>query len=387
MTLTPFFRTSSQAGFTVPSTAQIPQMQIPQIPLTTNYNFPTPIASQWTSSLRNAVSPTHSLPGVDPTNISFAQLKSAYTHENIIQDLGKLGADDPHKQSSLAYANLRENRSARRHLGGLNLARGHVYGVRAFGPKHWYENKPALARRLKTQAHRRQLRLGLKSSFEFLNQLRMRDLRATLDGGDAVALSHIALGEQATVEEFRKKLTLVSPRHILMLFAPEKMDAISNILDGVESLADFNQRLGRHLASQPALEPIHSVLCDILRSGLDFTAATAQCPLNIATEAMRHQCSTPDDDAVAFAKPAPSARSRSAQTASISWSQRRRSAKTDQTARSPSTGGARNKIKNCCFHFQKDSCSRQQCAWRHICNVCGSLDHGAFKCPNGNDQS
>ena len=129
---------------------------------------------------------------------------------------------------------------------------------------------------MKSQTHRRQLRLGLKSSFEFLNQLRLGDLRTTLDGGDAAALSYIARGEKATVEEFRKKLSLASPRHILMLFAPEKMDAIANILDGVESLADFNQRLGKHLALQPALEPIHSVLCDLLRSGLDFAATTAR---------------------------------------------------------------------------------------------------------------
>ena len=88
-----------------------------------------------------------------------------------------------------------------------------------------------------------------------------------------------------------------------MLFAPDKMNAISNILDGIESLADFNQRLGKHLALQPALEPIHSVLCDLLRLGLYFAASTARCPLNIATEAMRHQCSTPDNDAVTFAKP------------------------------------------------------------------------------------
>ena len=163
-----------------------------------------------------------------------------------------------------------------------------------------------MARRLKTQAHRRQLRLGLKSSFEFLNQLRLLDLRTTLDGGDAAPLSHIARDEKATVEEFRKKLSLASPRHILMLFAPGKMDAISNILVGIESLADFNQRLGRHLALQPALEPIHSVLCDVLRSGLDFAASAAQCPLNIATEALRYQCTTPDDDAVTFAKSVPS---------------------------------------------------------------------------------
>ena len=346
---------------------------------TSNFTFPTPIASQWSTSLKQELTPSFTLPpGATTAAMTFEQLKSAYTHDNIVKDLGKLGAEDPHKQSSLAYANLRENRSSRRHLAGLNLARGHIYGVRAFGPKHWYDNKPSLARRLKTQAHRRQLRLGLKSSFEFLNQLRMGDLRATLEGGDAAALSHISQDLKATVGEFRDKLSLASPRHILMLFAPEKLDAISNILDGIEALADFNQRLGRHLALQPALEPIHHVLCDILRSRLDFASVTSRCPLNIATEAMRHQCSTPDDDAVTFEKPTPYSRNSSSY-------QRRRGNKTYQAPRTQATGGARNKIKNCCHFFQKDNCIRQQCAYRHICDGCGSSDHGYNKCPNDND--
>ena len=150
--------------------------------------------------------------------------------------------------------------------------------------------------------------MGLKGAFEFLNQLRLGDLRTTLDGGDAAALAHIPQDFRATVEEFREKLSLASPRDILKLFAPEKLDAISNILDGVEALADFNQRLGKHLALQPALEPIHHVLCDILRSRVDFASVISRCPFNIATEAMRHQCSTPDDDAQTFEKQAPHTR-------------------------------------------------------------------------------
>ena len=346
---------------------------------TLSFAHPTPIASQWSTSLRQDLMPSFSLPpGATSAALTFDQLKSAYTHENIVKDLGKLGAEDPHKQSSLAYANLRENRSARRHLAGLNLARGHIYGVRAFGPKHWYDNKPSLARRLKTQAQRRQLRLGLKSSFEFLNQLRMGDLRTTFNGGDATALSHIPQDLKATVAEFREKLSLASPRHILMLFAPEKLDAISNILDGIEALADFNQRLARHLARQPALEPIHHVLCDILRSRLDFASVTSRCPLNIATEAMRHQCSTPDDDAVTFEK----------QTLNTSntYQRRRGGNKSYQAPRPQATGGARNKIKNCCFFFQKDKCFRQQCAYRHVCDGCGSSDHGYNKCLKNFDQ-
>ena len=344
---------------------------------TPTFAYPTPIVSQWTSSLKQEVTPSFSLPpGATSAALTFDQLKSAYTHENIVKDLGKLGADDPHKQSSLAYANLRENRSARRHLAGLNLARGHIYGVRAFGPKHWYDNKPSLARRLKTQAQRRQLRMGLKSSLEFLNQLRMGDLRTTLNGGDAAALSHIPQDYRATVAEFREKLSLASPRHILKLFAPEKLDAISNILDGIEALADFNQRLARHLALQPALEPIHHVLCDILRSRLDFATVTSRCPLNIATEALRHRCSTPDDDAVTFDRQAPQTRN---------YDQRRRGIKSNQATRTQATGGARNRIKNCCHFFQNDNCVRRQCSYRHICNACGSSEHGYNKCPNNEE--
>ena len=347
---------------------------------TSGFAYPSPIASQWASSLKQEVTPSFSLPpGTTSAAMTFEQLKSAYTHDNIVKDLGKLGAEDPHKQSSLAYANLRENRSARRHLAGLNLARGHIYGVRAFGPKHWYDNKPSLARRLKTQAHRRQLRLGLMSAFEFLNQLRLGDLRATLSGGDAAALSHIPQDFRATVAEFRNKLSLASPCHILKLFAPEKWDAISNILNGIEALADFNQRLAGHLALQPALEPIHHVLCDILRSPLDFASVTSRCPLNIATEAMRHQCSSPDADAVVFEKPSQHPRFNLAY-------QRQRANKTNQTSRTQATGGARNKMRNCCHFFQKGSCYRRQCPYRHICHDCGSSDHGYNKCPNNDIQ-
>ena len=89
---------------------------------------------------------------------------------------------------------------------------------------------------------------------------------------------------------------------VLKLFVPHKADAIVKILNGIESLADFNIRLGQHLASHPALEPIHAVLCDMLRTGGDFATATQRTPLGIATQAVQHICTTPDDDAVSFAK-------------------------------------------------------------------------------------
>ena len=104
---------------------------------------------------------------------------------NDISNISKFKPDNSKRATQLAYANLRQNRSARRDLAALHAARSHIYGEREFGLKAWYSDKPGIARRLKTQNQRRQFRLGLVSAFKFFNQLRIGDLRATLTDGDA----------------------------------------------------------------------------------------------------------------------------------------------------------------------------------------------------------
>ena len=141
------------------------------------------------------------------------------------------------------------------------------------------------------------------------------------------------------------------------------------------SISDWENTWNFNQHSNP-----YTMSCAILRSRVDFAAATSRCPLNIATEAMRHQCSAQDDDAVTFEKPAQGARKSSSY-------QRRRGNRTYQATRTPATGGTKNKIKNCCYFFQDNTCSRQQCAYRHICDSCGSVDHGSRRCPNDNDPS
>ena len=228
---------------------------------------------------------------------SFAQLRASYAQDQYINNLGKFNTEDPKRQSRLAFANLRENRAARRDLAALNAARSHFYGEREFGDKNWYSEKTGVARRLRTQTRRRQFRMGLKAGMEFWNQLRIGDLRAALTEGDPAVLRNLPANTKSSVAEFREFFTLTPVVDVLKLFVPHKADAIVRILNGIESLADFNQRLGRHLASHPALEPIHAVLCDMLRSGEDFALASRQTPLGIATQAVQHICSTPDEDA------------------------------------------------------------------------------------------
>ena len=101
-----------------------------------DFRFPTPISSQWTSDVRrSAFGHRSAIPGADDTGLSFARLKATYAHDNLLNELGKQGSEDPQKQSALAFANLKENRAARRNLAALNQARAYAYGPRAFGPK------------------------------------------------------------------------------------------------------------------------------------------------------------------------------------------------------------------------------------------------------------
>ena len=111
--------------------------------------------------------------------------------------------------------------------------------------------------------------MGLKANMEFWTQLRIGDLRAALTEGDPATLRNLPKTTSGTVEEFRKFFMTTPVIDVLKLIVPHKADAVISILNGIELLAHFNQRLNRHLASHPALEPIHAVLCDMLRSGED----------------------------------------------------------------------------------------------------------------------
>ena len=317
---------------------------------------------------------------------SFAELRQTYAQDQYINNLGKFKSDDPRRQSRLALANLRENRAARRDLAALHAARSHVYGEREFGFKAWYSDKAGIARRLKSQAQRRQFRMGLKTNLEFYNQLRIGDLRASLTEGDPSVFSNIPTSAQGSVAQFRELFALTPAIDVLKLFMPRKAVAIVRILNGIASLADFNQRLGRHLASQPALEPIHAVLCDMLRSGSDFAADTRRNPLGIATQALQHICSTPDDDATVF-------KERSGRTPAKSSAAPTGSVKRASRVRSNSTNAGRpgQRFKNYCYNFQNNKCENPEhaCRYKHICSHCGASDHGYSDCldrPAGQNQ-
>ena len=106
-------------------------------------------------------------PDVGSDEPSLAELRQNYDQEQYINSLGIFKFDDPKRQSRLAFANLRENRAARRDLAALHSARSHLYGEREFGSKAWYTDKAGIVRRLKTKTQRRHFRMGLKVYLEF----------------------------------------------------------------------------------------------------------------------------------------------------------------------------------------------------------------------------
>ena len=114
-------------------------------PTQNTYPFPTPIISQWTENIHQWSALTNNGdPGVLALEPSFAQLRQTYAQEQYINNLGKFKSDDPKRQSRLALANLRENRTARRDLPALHAARSHLYGERELGYKSGTPTKLAL---------------------------------------------------------------------------------------------------------------------------------------------------------------------------------------------------------------------------------------------------
>ena len=200
--------------------------------------------------------------------------------------------------------------------------------------------------------------------------------------GDTATLRNLPITTSGTIEVFRKYLMTTPVVDVLKLVVPHKADAVIRILNGIELLAHFNQRLNCHLASHPALEPIHAVMCDMLRSGEDFTVPTKHAPLGVATQALQHTCSTPDEDACFPDKK----RQRGTAT-----QQNRTSGAAGRTDGSrPGRSGARRgsaRLRYCCYGFQAGTCTRSPCPYRHVCDICGSIAHGRASCqgqPNAN---
>ena len=66
----------------------------------------------------------------------------------------------------------------------------------------------------------------------------------------------------------------------------------------ITALAEYVQSLCGYLAANEELEPTHSVLCNLLRTGADFEHALRTNPLHLAAGSIKHLCTQPDADGV-----------------------------------------------------------------------------------------
>ena len=153
--------------------------------------------------------------------------------------MGKFAVDDPAKLDRLALANLRENKRARSNLASLHAARSCLFGCRGLGEKKWFNDKPGIATRLKTQAHRRQFRIGLIANTAFYNRLNLHDLESVLNTGTSSDLAAVHPQSRLTFSEFSDALKRLSPMELLHLFIPARAAEVSAAISDISALADY----------------------------------------------------------------------------------------------------------------------------------------------------
>ena len=282
-------------------------------------------------------------------------MKAALINDNFISALGRHAVDDPARIDKLTLANVRQNPHARNSLASLHAARTCLHGARQLGDRKWYSDKPGIANRLKTQTHRRQFRMGLVANLAFYNQLNIRDLQSMFCSGDPSGLAALANNTPITVSTFRALARQTSPYDLLRVLAPEKASQTAALLQRITALAEWVQSLCGYLAANEELEPVHSVICSLLRTGGDFERALSTNPLHLATGAIKHLCAQPDVDGVLPNKSAP-----------VRRPQRR----------------PRRYPLGVCYSFQQGDCTRPVCRFAHECANCRSEQHGARACPS-----
>ena len=319
------------------------------------FAFPTTPFAQSTHNIRAAgLQARADIAGAASTvPSSFEQLKTALINENFISALGRHAVDDPARIDKLTLANVRQNPLARNSLASLHAARTCLHGARQLGDRKWYSDKPGIPNRLKTQTQRRQFRLGLVANLAFYNQLNISDLQSLVFTGDVSGLAAVPSDSPLTIDTLRTQVQQTAPHDILRVLAPEKAAGMAAVLRRITALAEYVQSLCGYLAANEELEPVHSVLCNLLRTGADFERALNINPLHLAAGAIKHLCTQPDADG-ALPKKKPTL---------------------------TRTNPARRRYPlGLCHAFQIGNCTRPGCRFAHECARCRSSQHGERAC-------
>ena len=94
--------------------------------------------------------------------------------------------DSDANKSEFMFNKLRKDPVSRSRLENIHAARAHRYGAAHFGPKFWYKENPAIAKKFKCQADRRKFRQAPRADLDFINQLNLMDFEDLLKQGETV---------------------------------------------------------------------------------------------------------------------------------------------------------------------------------------------------------
>ena len=258
------------------------------------------------------------------------------------------------------YKKLCANPGARSRLENLHAARAHLYGHAHFGPKGWYKESTNIAKKFRSQAHRRKFRAGLKGLVDFLNQLNMLDFEKALEEGSAEGFKLLKMPVPVLPETFCQYLKNIPPLSILEFINPQKAAGIRKLAKKISSLAHFSQSMADFYAHDDALEPALAVICEVLRKKEDLGEVLTKRGatfLSLAQPYDKHRSASDHDVG---------------ETKNL-----------DGTLKSKHTKGARFS----CFAFQKGVCKYRECKFGHECSLCGSRRHGAYACPKKRKKS
>lgn len=274
------------------------------------------------------------------------------------------------------FFKLRSDPTARSRLENVHAARSHKYGSAHFGPKNWYKEAVAVAKKLKSQADRRKFRHGLKGDLEFLNQLNLSDLEKSLNSGDSTALKLLKLQEPIPPAEWCELIKDVPPLKILSLINSSKAAEISMFLQRVSAAAHFSQSMTDYFAHDDAVEPALAVLCEVLRTGPDVGAVLKNNFTNFLGLAQKYQKlrSAEDHDCTCGTT--------GVHVQANTREKSKNLARTRQPGSRPKTRYKPGYKLGYCFDFQESvGCNRRKCTFKHLCVECDATEHGRCKCP------
>ena len=251
---------------------------------------------------------------------------------------------------------------ARSRLENLHAARAHKYGHAHYGPKSWYKESTALAKKFRSQADRRKFRVGLKGLIDFLNQLNIMDLENSFQEGVSEGFNLFKIPTPVHPENFCKYLENVPVMKLIEFVNSQKAVKIQKLLSKISSLAHFSQSMADYFAHDDALEPALAAVCEVLRNTEDVGSVLEKRAATFLSLAQPYDKlrSEEDRDAVKEFK-------------SKKWTEQKTS---------------KNRLKALtCNKFQKGLCRIKNCIYGHRCALCDSHRHGSIDCPRKKSRS